>query len=133
TVSGTIGFTFQGLTATATMESTIRDNNTDKVYWANNYTVTLSEGPNYDDAAIAGRYYDPDSGYVNVASTTPFRHFVGDLYPSDGVLVIDGNTGIAGGSTMARLTVHSSTNYEIDADTNGDGTYDWNSGILTWQ
>jgi hypothetical protein len=93
----------------------------------------MSEGTGYVEVEIiSGRYYDPDYGYVEVYTEGPLRIDDGDDWPSDGVLVVTGDTGIAGGSTMARLTALSSTTYQVEADTNGDGTYDWDSGVLYW-
>ena len=115
-----------------TMTMLLKDNNTKKVYKVKDYIMTLTEEVDYVDVEISGTYYDPDYGYVTVATTTPLRIYWGDTYPSAGVLVVTGNTGTAGGSTKARLTALSSTTYQVDADTNGDGIYDWNSGVLNW-
>jgi hypothetical protein len=115
------------------MTMLLQDNSTGKVYKVEAYTLTLTEQVNYADVELlSGRYFDPDYGYVSITTTTPLRIYVGDNYPSDGVIVVTGNTGIAGGSTMARLTALNSTTYQIEADTNGDGAYDWNSGVLNW-
>jgi hypothetical protein len=94
--------------------------------------MTLSKGTNYVDFQVSGKYYHPDYGYVNISTPTAFRIYSGSVWPSQGVLMLDGKTGIAGGSTRARLTVISSNAYEVEADTDGDGTYDWNSGSLNW-
>lgn len=40
--------------------------------------------------------------------------------------------GGGGGSTMARLAAFSSSTCQVEADTNGDGIYDWNSGVMNW-
>ena len=69
---------------------------------------------------------------MDISNPTPFRIYSSDEKPSQGVLVVDGKTGIAGGSSKARLTVVSSTTYTVEADTDGDGAYDWNSGIKSW-
>ena len=114
------------------MDILLRDNKTIKVCWVNNFSLTLSAGSNYVDFQVSGRYYHPDYGYVNISTPTSFRIYSGSQWPSQGILILDGKTGIAGGSTRAKLTVISSTNYQVEADTNGDGTYDWNSGTLTW-
>jgi uncharacterized protein (DUF2141 family) len=92
----------------------------------------LTKASGYTDFTISGLYYDPDHGYVTVSTTTPFRLYAVNSNPSQGVLIIDGRTGIAGGSTKARLTAISAGTYRVEADTNGDGSYDWNSGTLNW-
>ena len=132
TLNGNISCDVTVSPATITMTMLLQDNSTGKVYWVQNYTMTVTEGANYVDIELSGRYYDPDYGYINITTTTPFRIYDVDDYPSDGVLVVTGNTGIGGGSTMARLTALSSTTYQVEADTNGDGSYDWDSGVLYW-
>ena len=143
TLSGTSGsdsFTLNGSITTdltvypyvMTMSMLLRDNSTDKVYWVKDYTMIVTEGAGYMDVELSGTYYDPDYGYIAFITTVPFRISYGDESPSAGTLIVTGETGSAGGSTMARLTVLSSTTYQVEADTNGDGTYDWDSGILYW-
>ena len=132
TLSGYISCDLTVSPATMIMTMLVQDNSTGKVYWVKDYTMTVTEGATYVDIEFSGTYYDPDYGYVVLNTPTPFRIYDGDEWPSDGVLVVTGNTGIAGGSTMARLTVLSSTTYQVEADTNGDGSYDWDSGPLSW-
>ena len=143
TLSGTSGgdsFTLHGTITTdltvypyvMTVSMLLRDNSTGKVYWVKDYTMILTEGAGYIDVELSGTYYDPDYGYITFITTVPFRIYHGDESPSAGILIATGETGSAGGSTMARLTVLSSTTYQVEADTNGDGTYDWDSGILYW-
>ena len=132
TLDGDISFDNTVSPATMTMTMLLQDNSTGKVYKVKDYIMTLTEEVNYVDVEVSGTYFDPDYGYVSISTTTPLRIYDGDDYPSDGVIVVTGNTGIAGGSTMARLTALSSTTYQVEADTNGDGTYDWDSGVKNW-
>lgn len=132
TLNGNISFDNIVSPPTITMTMLLQDNNTEKVYKVKDYTMTLTEEASYEDVEVSGTYFDPDYGYVSISTTTPLRIYYYDDYPSGGVIVVTGETGIAGGSTMARLTVLTSTTYQIEADTNGDGTYDWNSGDLNW-
>lgn len=133
TIDGSITYDdLQAPLVNVDMDFLMRDDSTKKVYWLHNYYLRISEGPDYIDFYILGRYYDPDYGYVDSESTTDFRIYDGDVWPSQGVLIIEGETGIAGGSTMARLTAGPPGIYEVDADTNGDGAWDWNSGPLNW-
>jgi len=80
----------------------------------------------------SGRYYDPDEGYVVVSTEEAFVIYDGDDWPLQGVLVITGDTGSEGGRTKARLTVLTSTTFRVEADTDVDGSYDWDSGVLDW-
>ena len=132
TLAGTISYDYTSSPVSATMDMRCRDNSTGKVYWVADYTIYMTEGPGYVDVEISGRYYDPDCGYVEVNTEEPLRVYDGDDWPSDGALVVIGDTGSEGGSTMARLAALSSTTYELEADTNGDGSYDWYSGVLNW-
>ena len=132
TLDGNISFDNTISPATMTMTMLLQDNNTGKVYKVKDYIMTLTEEVNYVDVEVSGTYFDPDYGYVSITTTAPLCIYDGDDYPSDGVIVVTGNTGIGGGSTMARLTALSSTTYQVEADTNGDGTYDWDSGVLNW-
>jgi hypothetical protein len=132
TLAGTISYDFTSSPVRVTMDMLYCDNSTGKVYWVANYSINVTEGSGYLEVEISGRYYDPDYGYVEVYTEEPLRIYDGDDWPSDGVLVITGDTGIVGGSTMARLTPLSSTTYQVEADTDGDGTYDWDSGVLYW-
>jgi len=52
--------------------------------------------------------------------------------PSSGILLLTGAPGSAGGNTKAQLVFLSSSSYEVDADTNGDDSWDWNSGTKNW-
>ena len=133
TVQGSITYSYQVTSVTVAMTMLLLDNTTGKVFWINPYDMTLSQGSNYVDFQVSGRFYHPDYGYVDISTPTAFRIYSGSTWPSQGLLMLDGKTGIAGGSTRARLTVISSNAYEVEADTNGDGTYEWNSGSLSWQ
>jgi hypothetical protein len=136
TVIGSITYSFQASSITVTMDMLLRDNRTAKVCWVSNFTMILwvvtNVVPNYVDFQVSGRYYHPDYGYVDISTPTSFRIYSGSQWPSQGILIVEGKTGTAGGSTKARSTVISSTNYQVEADTNGDATYEWNSGFLTW-
>jgi uncharacterized repeat protein (TIGR01451 family) len=112
------------------MDLLMRDNSTEKVYWSHNYYLRISKGPDYIELYMIGRYYDPDCGYVDVESTTDFRIYDVDLWPSSGVLIVEGDTGTFGGNTMARLTDYSCGACVVDADTDGGGSYSWSSGFL---
>jgi hypothetical protein len=133
TMKGSITYNFQVSPITVTMTMLLLDNTTKKVVWINPYNMTISKGSNYVDFQVSGKYYHPDYGYVNISTPTAFRIYSGSTWPSQGILILDGKTGIGGGSTRARLTVISSNAYRVEADTNGDGTYEWNSGSLSWQ
>jgi hypothetical protein len=115
------------------MTMLLGDNSTGEVYWVRDYTMTVTEVAYYAVTfEISGSFYDPDYGFVLLSTPVPFLIDYDDDWPSEGVLVLTGDTGIAGGSIEAQLTALSSITYRVEADTNGDGFYDWNSGVLYW-
>ena len=110
-----------------------RDNSTNKVYWVQNYTIELTEETGYVDIDVSGRFYHPDHGYITITTSPPLRINDGDEYPFQGVIVVEGKDGTAGGPTRARLTVIDNSEYQVEADTDGDGFYDdYDSGVLNW-
>ncbi len=131
TANGNLTVSGSGNTINMIMNMVIEDNNSDKTSWIKDYTLTETEGSGYIDQDFLGQYYDSEYGYATVTTPTPFRIMSGSSYPSAGEMLAVGAEGSAGGSTKARLTA-SSTGYTIEADTNGDGTYDYNSGELSW-
>jgi hypothetical protein len=132
TIAGNISFNYWTYPATVSMDIKLRDGSTGKVYWVNNYNMSVTEHSDCVYVEISGRYYDPDYGYVVVHTEVPLRFYYDDVWASLGVLVVEGSTGIAGGSTMAWLTALTSKIYQVEADTDGDGSYDWDSGGLPW-
>lgn len=128
---GKVTLSGSGATATATMTVFLRDDGTGQTVWIDNYTAFVTEGPGYVDAAVSGRIYLPEHGYVDVSSTTPFRYYAGFSFPAGGVLVVEGS-----GGASARLvvveTVPESLLYYIDADADGDGFYEWRSADRPW-
>jgi len=133
TIAGTINYhDISSSSISASMNCKLRDNSTEKVYWVKDYAINFTVSIDYVEFEISGYYYDPDYGYVILSTPVPFVIYVGEYGPSDGILVVTGDTGIAGGITKARLVALNSMTYQIEADTNGDGTYNWNSGVLYW-
>ena len=133
TADGNISFNFSVSPVTTTISLLMRDNSTSQVCKIENLRMALTEGSNYVDVSITGgRFYHPDHGYVDVVTSNALRIYNGNDWPSQGVLICMGNTGFGGGSTKARLTALSSMQYKVEADTTGDGLYDYNSGPLNW-
>ena len=132
TLDGDVSVDYAYPTGTMTMTMLMKENNTNKVYKVEDYVYTEIEESAGVEAELSGKYYDPDYGYVTMSTTVPLIFYYDEDNPSDGVLMMTGKTGSAGGNTKAILTILSSTSYQVEADTNGDGTYDWNSGVLYW-
>ena len=126
-ISGTISRIFQAqYFESVFIDLYAREENTNSVYWFNNYIMETTNYTDYSEISIRGRYYDPDYGYVDLSTESPViiqNH--GDTF-SGGVLIITGSPGSAGGNTKARYSV--ATDY-LEMDTDGDGSYEGNPGI----
>jgi hypothetical protein len=114
----------------------LRDNRTGKVYSFVNCIMDAWDGDDtggeHTYATLTGRFFDPDHGYVDLTTPDPIKIYWDDKFPSAGILEADGANGTAGGSTKARLTAISDTSCRVDADTNGDDTFDYSSGTMSW-
>ena len=64
---------------------------------------------------------------MTLTTPEPFVILESDDWPVAGQLLIKGDS-----DTKARLIAIDQVLYRIDADTDGDGIFDWNSGILYW-
>ena len=103
------------------------DSVANKVYWAREYSILITEINATDiEIEVTGTYYDPDQGYVTVSTPEPLLVSTED-WPILGILLC-----IGGNNTKTKLTAISASSYRIETDTNGDDNYDYNSGILTW-
>jgi hypothetical protein len=132
TIDGEITWNVSGSSYLLEMDMTMRDNIEQVVYKVEDYSMSLTEVGNEIELEISGKFYDPDYGYITVSTEEPFVYTYYDYYPYEGVLVVTGAPGTAGGNTKARLTVLSSATFMVEADTDGDGTYDYDSGVLYW-
>lgn len=106
------------------------DTNKFETYWLDVDPIQLSgeDGPFTDFTDINGRYYDYENGYVEISVGEKIRILDVDVGPSSGSLIL---TGVQG--TKALLTFLNSTEFRVEADTDGDGLYnDYNSGSLWW-
>lgn len=128
TMDGVINISISGASIAATMNMLIRDDNVHRVYRIENYQMVLTDYAGYIEVDISGRFYHPDYGYVDLETTTPFEVYLGDDYPTSGVLEVTGE-----GGTGVRLTAIDETTCQVDADTDGDGDYDdYASGPIFW-
>jgi len=139
--SGTGGYILNGslngsastTRADISTSSVLQDSATGKTYWLKDFAIKVVKGNGFVDIELTGRYYDHDYGYVDVASQEPFRVYDYADWPARGILIMEGDEGVQGGNTMARLTVLDEDTYQVEADTDGDGTFDdYDSGPLAW-
>lgn len=133
TIKGTISFDSSDYPIiTLTMTILVKDSSINRVYWVKDYQLILTDEVGYVDIDISGRFYHPDHGYVTISTEQVLRLYELDDYPSSGILLITGKTGSEGGRTRARITFHSASTYQVEADTNGNGTYDFDTGVSNW-
>jgi len=113
--------------------SVLQDAGTGKTYWLKDFVITADKGNGFVDIELTGRYYDHDHGYVDVSTEEPFRVYDYADWPASGILAMEGAEGTQGGKTMARLTVLDADSFQVEADTDGDGSFDdYNSGPMGW-
>ena len=127
TAKMTFNYTFSGTQVAVDMDFVLRDSTNAKTYWVNNFNLTLWNRTSYIEFSTSGRYYNPDYGYIDVSTPTTFKINTTAQNPYDGILLVTGNS-----ATKAKLTALSATTYKVEADTNGDGTYEWTSGTKNW-
>jgi hypothetical protein len=133
TLDGDVDVVVGGVAAVMTMDMLIKDNALDKVYRIEDYHLTVSEEWSYTSVQASGRFYDPDYGYVTLSTESPLLIHSNDDYPASGRLVLTGKIGSDGGPTRARLTALSADTCQVEADTDGDGSYnDYDSGVIFW-
>ena len=118
-------------TYSAEADMLVKNDNTGKIYWINDVAMNVTEGSTYTEITQSGRIYDPDYGYVQLTTESPVRIYDGDFWPSSGIILIEGDNGIAGGSTRAKMTMLNTSAYRIEADTDGDGFYDYDT-VENW-
>jgi hypothetical protein len=107
-----------GDVTTIKLNCLLRDDATQVVYKTEDFTIALTNGSGYVDASINGRYYDPAQGYIDISTPTPLRISGTDYWPSSGIFHA------AGDNDAASFTALSNTTYQLDIDSNNDGTAD---------
>ena len=116
TIHGSMNVNQTSSPSVITVNLKLKDNNTQQVFWVENFNLSIVDMISYEELSMTGRFYHPDYGYVDVTTPTPFRYTGSNDYPYPGVLVA---TGADGGTCT--LTSLSTTTYQIDIDEDGDG------------
>ena len=98
-----------------------------KVFWIRNYKVTIIENSGFIEIEMTGKFYHPKYGYVKLSTTDPFILHDGDEWPTSGTLIVEGAN-----NAKAKLTVIDNANCAIEADVDGDDSYEWASDTLNW-
>ncbi len=127
TLDGEISIDFLHPPITATFSAHSKDIESGQIYWLKDYSMNITEFSGYIELEIFGTFYHPDHGFVNLATTTPFIVHYEDEWPTSGLFVIQGEK-----NTIAELSALDQLTCYVAADTDGDGVFDWDSGILNW-
>lgn len=104
-----------------------RDYISGKVYYVD-YLMAVNEYAGFVEIEISGEFYFPDHGYVRINTPEPFLLHDEDVWPTSGVIIITGAS-----DSSARLTVIDRFTCIIEVDFDGDGNYDWTSGVISWE
>ena len=124
---GTISVDASAASQIITQDLLARESDSGRVYWVRNYTLSVTEISATElQIEATGTYYDPDLGYVDVATAEPLLVTAED-WPGAGMLLCLGDL-----NTKARLTAVDASSYRLQADANGDDVYDYDSGVLPW-
>ncbi|MFA6011124.1 MAG: FG-GAP-like repeat-containing protein [Desulfobacteraceae bacterium] len=110
---------FSSHTETLSMDLVLLDQDDDKTYWFNNYTITTHFLDNGASQTMTGRYYDHDNGYVELTTPVSLYFNYNSGWPSEGSVLFNGDSG-----TWVQLNFNGNI-ISIEADTNGDGGIDW--------
>jgi hypothetical protein len=108
---------------------------TEKTYWVNDYKLNILDNDTDFEVKLAGRYYDPDYGYVDVSTpkTDPLIYDLHAEWPRSGEVICRGEKPAENKKrSSAILTAIDDTSYTVDADRDGDGVYELNLGPFLW-
>jgi|GEM_PF-5974582 len=87
------------------------------VPYEDNFKIYIGD----ETSNVSGPFFDPQYGYVEISTPSPFTIDYNSIYPASGELVIKGDN-----NTSAKLILtQGGKNFSIEADTSGDGVYDW--------
>lgn len=125
-IDGHVSVDVAGSPSVASLDVLMKDSS-GEVFWVSDYTLTITEGIDYVDLEVSGKFYHPTHGYVDLATKTAVRTYNIYQWPSSGELEI-----VGGADTTARLIVIDENYCHIIADTNGDGNDDYFSDQINW-
>jgi hypothetical protein len=98
------------------------------VFWIKDYSITIDEFAGYVEIEMVGTFYHPDFGYVTLSTPEPLVLHDGDEWPESGTLIVKGAN-----DSKAKLTAIDPFTCTVEVDRDGDGTYEWDSDIISWE
>ncbi|HZV81782.1 MAG TPA: FG-GAP-like repeat-containing protein [Geobacteraceae bacterium] len=121
TLIGTLswGFNLIASTETQSINMVLQNNSDNQTYWFRNYELATTYTGTYLTQSLSGRYYDPQHGYVDFTTRSPLVTYSGNSWPSQGLLLFSGRQGGQGWLDFQ------ATYLLIEADTDGNGAYEW--------
>ena len=102
--------------------------NSGAVFWIKDYSITIDEFAGYVEIEMVGAFYHPDFGYVTLSTPEPLVLHDGDEWPESGTLIVKGAN-----DSKAKLTAIDHLICTVEVDRDGDGTYEWDSDIISWE
>jgi hypothetical protein len=126
-LEGQISMDFSATPIVATFSAYSKDEQTGKVSWIKDFSLNLAELIGHLEIEIFGTFYHPDHGFVSLTTTETFVVHEEDDWPTSGQLVLAGDN-----ATEARLMAIDQLRCRVEADTDGDGIFDWESDTLNW-
>ena len=131
-MDGTIAIFQKTAGPSITIEMYLKDILNGNVYWINNYNMNVVDDYPNIIMNFSGTFYHPLFGYVTFSTVENLVVLSGDSVPSSGIIEMVGENGSTGGPTKAKISFHQSALLQVEADSDGDGNYDWNSGMVDW-
>jgi hypothetical protein len=113
------GYSSIATNSVITINMLLEDSTTSKLYKLANYQISQTVTSTYNDIDITGRYYDPDEGYIDLSTPATIQVMPSDQWPSSGSLKGTGN------SSSATITALDNTTYQLDVDTDNNGTVNY--------
>ncbi|MBW2411854.1 MAG: hypothetical protein JRF72_18820 [Deltaproteobacteria bacterium] len=126
-LEGEISMDFSDSPILANFNAYSTDEHDGQVYWIKDYSLNLFEFAGRVEIEVFGTFYHPDYGYVILTTSEPFILYDDDSRPAAGRMMIYGDQ-----NTSAQFMAFDHLHYGIEADSAGDGIFDWDSGILNW-
>jgi hypothetical protein len=114
-----------------TMDLLLENSVAGETLWLHDFTLSVTDGVDqdgpYEAIAFSGRIYHPVHGYVDVHTDVAFRIEEGEESPSEGVLTLTGAD-----DASVTMTALPDSQYQLEADLDGDGDYDWGPETYSW-
>lgn len=129
-LGGQVSFHFGESSDQITMNLVFYDHESSETFKMEDYQMTITyelQSSYVERIVVSGKYYNPLNGYISFSTQTPLIYNEDDDYPSLGLFLCQGKN-----NTKALLTFLSPAYYQVEADTNGDNQYDWDSGQQSW-